>query len=167
MKNSSFVSATALAMLASLTAVPLQAQTCAAPQAWQPGTDGLPLFAGSTCSGENNNGGGFCAGSFPAPGAAFILQLHLGPNRTFSQMSVQSGGAGASQTIYVSSVSAGCGTDAACVASGPAIRSQDVPDGDWYFIITADATSPNGACGAFTLVSDGSLPVALQAFSID
>lgn len=166
MKTSSFLSATALAMFASLAAVPLQAQTCAAPQAWQPGTDGLPLFAGSTCSGENNNGGGFCAGSFPAPGAAFILQLHLGPNRTFNQITVQ-GGVGVGQTIYVSSISAGCGTDAACVASGTTIRSQDVPDGDWYFVVTADASAANGSCGTFTLTSDGSLPVALQAFSID
>jgi hypothetical protein len=166
MKNAAFLSATAFAIFASLAALPLQAQTCAAPQTWQPGTDGQPLFANSTCSAEDNNGGGFCAGSFPAPGPAFILQLHLGPNRTFNQISVQSG-VGVGQIIYVSSVSAGCGTDAACVASGTTIRSQDVPDGDWYFIITADALAANGSCGTFTLVSDGSLPVALQAFSID
>jgi hypothetical protein len=156
-----------IAVVAALSLTPMaHAQTCAAPGTWQPDSTGQPSLSQSTCGGDNS-AVAYCAGAFPATGPAYILKLHTGPSGTFSQMTVEGGGAGFNPIAYVSSASAGCGVDAPCVASGNVFTSQQLPEGDYYFAVTAQSTDGAGACGIFQLVIDGSLPVGLQNFSVE
>lgn len=62
-----------------------------------------------------------------------------------------------------------CGTNAACGPSGDSgspISGAEIPDGGWYSIVTAADIDGAGACCFFALSAKGSLPLALQAFTI-
>ena len=140
------------------------AQTCTAPQTWQPPPAG-DTMTGSTCGGDTT-ASAYCGGQFAAPGPAFIVQGTFAPSRTFTAInSIAS--PGWDLMMYVSAVSAGCGTNAPCVASGVSVASDEIPDGDYFIVVTAASFDANGQCGTFTLTSDGSFPVELQGFSID
>jgi hypothetical protein len=139
-----------------LSSLSVMAQTCAAPDTFQPPPGGESL-SGTTCSGDTT-ATGYC-GSLPAPGPAYVIESTFGPNRTFQNISYL-GGPGYDAVVYVSSVADGCGTNAACVPM------DQIPDGTFFIIVTAGPSDPSGACGTFNLTVDGSFPVTLQAFSV-
>lgn len=141
------------------------AQTCASPLSWHPGSTGAAT--GTTCAGDTT-AAGYCGGNLDAPGPAYVMQATFAPNRTFSTISLQ-GGSGYDAVIYVSAAAEGCGTNAACIAtgdSGAPILSGNIPDGDYYIIVTAATFDNPGSCGTFTLSSDGSLPLVLTGFTV-
>ena len=150
-----------LSLLASIAA---NAQTCTAPQIWQPPPAGDTL-TGSTCGGDTT-ATGYCNGQFTAPGPAFIAQGNFTSSRTFTNVNSLAG-PGFDLMIYVSAVAAGCGTNAPCVANGASVASDEIPDGAYFIIVTAASFDAAGQCGTFTLTSDGSFPVELQSFSIE
>lgn len=156
----------ATALLAGTT--PLFGQTCAAPAtAVWPSPGGATLSA-TTCGGDTT-AAGYCAGNFDAPGPAFVIQSTFDATRTFSTLDLNGGGAGFDPVIYMTAVADGCGTNAACGPTGDAtvdVLTGDVPDGDWFIIVTAATVNGPGACGTFDLLSDGSLPIELQSFDI-
>jgi hypothetical protein len=164
------VGALVIGALASLSAV---AQTCADPYRWQPPPEpAQPALGGTTCSGDTT-ASGYCGGNFDAPGPAFVILSTFTSNRTATRLSLTGGGAGFDPVVYFSPASSPCGSNAACGATtdtGTPIDlsgAGDVPDGDWFIIVTAASIDGAGACGQFALQANGSFPVALQSFSVD
>ena len=146
--------------------VAAHAQTCASPAHYQ-GSFGGPSVAGTTCGGDTT-AAGYCAGNLDAPGPAYVMQSTINENRMFTDISL-TGGPGYDALILMSPVSGGCGTNAACTATGDPgspIPSTDVPNGEYFIIVTAATFDAPGACGTFTVTS-GPLPVELQEFTID
>jgi len=146
-----------------------QAQTCASPLIFQPSPAGTPTVTDTTCNGETDMGGGFCQSAFNAPGPGFILQSTFAPNRTFSTIAF-SGGSGYDLAAYVVAQANGCNTNGACQTTGDAttpLQSGDIPDGTYYIIVTAADFDAAGACGPFIVVSNGSVPVTMQSFSVE
>jgi len=151
-------------VIAVSTSVCAQAQICSSPAIWHGGSQ--PMLTGTTCGQETNNGGGFCGGTFDAPGPAFVMQATFAPVGMYTQFSV-SNASGFTPAIYVTST---CGQNGACVATGDGqnpVPNTAVPDnGTFYIIVTAASFDQIGACGTFGIVSDGSFPVELQSFSV-
>lgn len=148
------------------------AQTCASPLAWHPGAQDAS-FAATTCGGDTT-APGYCGGNFDAPGPAYVLRTTFAPGRTGTTLALGGGAAGFDPVLYFSAASSPCGSNAACGAttdtSTPiriADNNSDVPNGDWFIAITAASIDAAGACGPFTLTTNGNLPVSLQSFSID
>lgn len=144
------------------------AQSCVGPLAWQPDPGGTPVISGTTCGGDTT-AGAYCAGNQDAPGPAYVLQSTFSASRTFSTITLGGGAAGFDPVVYMSAVSGGCGTNAPCGPSGDTgfpIATADVPDGDWFIIVTAASIDAADSCGAFTVTSDGSFPVTLQDFTV-
>ena len=139
-----------------LLSLPVMAQTCVAPDSFQPPPAGASL-SGTTCGGDTT-ATGYC-GSMAATGPAYVIESTFSANRTFQNIAL-TGGPGFNAVIYVSSLSDGCGTNAACVPP------DQIPDGMYFIIVTAAPDGAQGACGPFTLTVDGSFPVTLQAFSV-
>lgn len=156
------IGALALGTLFSLSAT---AQTCAAPGAWQPDASGSPTVSGTTCGGDTT-APGYCAGNLDAPGPAYVIQSNFAASRTFTTLSL-TGGAGYDAVMYVEST---CGTNGACTATGDStggtIPSTDIPDGTFFIVISAATFDAPGACGTFTITSNGSFPVMLQDFTV-
>jgi len=147
--------------------VAAHAQTCANPAPYQGIGGPGPTLTGTTCGGDTT-AAGFCGGNLDAPGPAYVIQMFLDGTRTFTAFYL-TGGAGYDAIFLVSPVSAGCGTNAACTAtgdSGSPIPAGDVPDGEFYLIVTAATFDAPGACGTFTVTRDGALPIELQEFTI-
>lgn len=139
------------------------AQTCASPAGWPPGGN---TVSGTTCGGDTT-APGYCGGNLDAPGPAFVMAITIAPTTNFTEITLV-GGSGYDAVMYVSPASAGCGTNAACTATGDPgapISSADIPVGSYYLIVTAATFDNVGACGTFTLASD--LPVVLQSFTVD
>jgi len=143
------------------------AQTCAAPETWQPPVAGQALVH-TTCGGDTT-ATSYCAGNQSAPGPAYVFQSTFAAPRTFTSISLSGGAAGFDPVMYMSAVSGGCGTNAACGPSGDTgfpIATADVSNGDWFIIVTAASIDAGGACGAFTITTDGSYPVELRSFDV-
>lgn len=167
MKRNLLVATLGALAMGALFSMSASAQTCEAPFAWQPPTTGDTISA-TTCGQEDENGGGFCGGNFGAPGPAYVIQSTFDGTRTFNNVTI-SDVAGFGGAVYMSSVANGCGANAACGPTGSPgapIPTADVQDGSWFIIVTAADFDGVGACGTFTLTSDGSFPVTLQDFSI-
>jgi len=149
-----------------LFSVSASAQQCATPFAWQPDATGTPTVGGDSCTGETSNGGGFCGGTFDAPGPAYVIQSTFAAAGTYNNVTI-SNATGFTPALYVS---ASCGTNGACIATGDGanpLPNSAIPDtGSFYIIVTAASFDPTGACGTFTLTSDGSFPVQLQSFTV-
>lgn len=167
MKRNLLVASLGALAMGALFSMSASAQTCADTFGWQPPPTG-DTISNTTCGQETNNGGGFCGGNFGAPGPAFVIQSEFTAGRTFGSISITDV-AGFGGAVYMTRVADGCGVAAGCgPTGGPGsdILTADVPDGEWFIIVTAaDFDSPD-ACGTFTLTADGSFPVTLQDFSI-
>ncbi|RYD15344.1 MAG: hypothetical protein EOP90_08085 [Lysobacteraceae bacterium] len=148
---------------------PGQAQTCAAPYAWHPWSEsegGFPL-TGTTC-GHEAGIIAVCQDAFGAPGAAFVAGITVADDAMFTAIDATAG-PGYTLAMYLIPVANGCG-NFPCTTTGDATTNllhTDMPAGDYYLIVTGADFDAAGACGDFTLVTNGNLPVALQAFSID
>lgn len=139
-----------------VSSLPVAAQTCTAPDSFQPPASGGSV-SGTTCGGDTT-ATGYC-GNLSAPGPAYVIESTFGPNRTYQNISLV-GGPGFDAVIYVSSLSDGCGTDADCVPTDA------IPDGTFFIVVTAGPNDAQGTCGTFTLTADGSFPVTVQSFSV-
>ena len=145
------------------------AQTCAGARPWQPPTAGETLQNLTTCGGDTT-ATQYCGGNQDAPGPAYVIRSNFTGDRTFQTITLTGGAAGFDPVMYMSAASSGCGTNAACGASGDGgtpINTADVQDGEWFLIVTAAGINAAGACGTFSLASTGSFPVTLKEFSID
>ena len=164
MKRNLLVASLALGGLFSVSAM---AQTCGGPQSWQPDASGTPAISGTTCGGDTT-AAGYCGGNLDAPGPAYVMSSTFAASRTFTNISL-TGGAGYDAVMYISSQALGCGTNAACTATGDTgapIPTADVPDGSYFVIVTAATFDGAGSCGTFTITSNGSFPVMLQDFTV-
>src|SRR5690606_21544357 len=142
-------------------AVPVMAQTCASPEPVLFPSAGGATLSGSTCGGDTT-AAGYCAGNFDAPGPAFVFEATFDATRHFTHLDLNGGAAGFDPVVWMSLVAGGCGTNAPCGTTGDSatdVLSADIPDGDWIIIITAATINGPGACGDFTLASDGNVPV--------
>lgn len=167
MKRNLLVASLGALAMGALFSMSASAQTCAAPFGWQPPPGGNTI-PGDTC-GQDATAAGYCAGNFDAPGPAYVVQSTFDASRTFTNINLDGGAAGFDPVIYMSAVSGGCGTNAACGPTGDStvdVLTADVPDGDWFIVVTAASINGAGACGAFTLASNGTFPVSLQEFTV-
>lgn len=168
MKRNLLVATLGALAMGALFSMSASAQTCAGPTAWQPDAGGLPTISGDTC-GQDTTAAGYCAGNFDAPGPAYVIQSTFDASRTFTNINLDGGAAGFDPVVYMSAVAGGCGTNAACGPTGDStvdVLTGDVPDGDWFIVVTAASINGAGACGAFTLASNGTFPVSLQEFTV-
>ena len=167
MKRNLLVASLGALAMGALFSMSASAQTCAGPFSWQPPAAGNTI-SGDTC-GQDTTAAGYCAGNFDAPGPAYVIQSTFDGTRTFGTINLNGGGAGFDPVIYMTAVAGGCGTNAACGPTGDStvdVQTGDVPDGDWFIVVTAASINGAGACGTFDLISDGSFPVSLQEFSV-
>jgi hypothetical protein len=132
------------------------AQTCTSPVAFQPSPGGASVN-GNTCGGDTT-ATGYC-GNLAAPGAAYVFEATFASTGTYTSLVITGATVGFQPVGYITSVTDGCGTNAACV-------TPPVPDGQYYIIVTSSANGGAGSCGDFTLSADGSLPVTLQTFTV-
>jgi len=163
MKRNLLVASLAFGTLFSLSAA---AQTCGGPTTWQPPAGGSNV-SGSTCGGDTT-AAGYCGGNLDAPGPAYVIRSDFAAGRTFGTITL-TGGAGYDAVMYISSLAGGCGTNAACTATGDTgagIPTGDVPDGQYFIVVTAATFDNPASCGAFVITSDGSFPVTLQDFTV-
>ena len=148
-----------------LSSASAKAQTCAAPFQWRIGDYG-PVVNDTTC-GHETGITGLCAAT-NAPGQAFVAFVTIDGAGTFTDI-VFTGGAGYTIATGLVPVASGCG-DHACTTVGDGTTHMihsDIPPGQYYLIVTGADFDVPGACGTFTMSSNGtSLPVTLQAFSV-
>lgn len=169
MKRNLLVASLGALAMGALFSVSASAQTCAGPDSWQPSAAGDPDIMGATTCGQDTTAAGYCGGNFDAPGPAYVIQSTFDASRTFSAIDLNGGAAGFDPVVYMSAAAGGCGTNAACGPTGDStvdVLTADVPDGDWFIVVTAASINGPGACGGFDLLSDGSFPVSLQEFSV-
>lgn len=163
MKRNLLVGSLGALAFGALFSVSAAAQTCAAPSSWQPPAGGSSV-TGSTCGGDTT-AGGYCAGNADAPGPAYVMTSTFNSGRTFNTITL-SGVTGYDGVMYVETT---CGTNGACTASGDTglgITTANIPDGTYFIVVTAATFDAAGACGPFTISSDGSFPVTLQDFTV-
>ncbi|KAB2901575.1 MAG: hypothetical protein F9K31_01425 [Dokdonella sp.] len=162
------LAATLGAVVLGFVSMSASAQTCAGPQMWQPPVGGETISGVSTCGGDTT-ATAYCFGNQDAPGPAYVFQSNFSSGRTFTTISLTGGTPSFNPVMYMSAVSGGCGTNAPCGPSGDSgfpIQTADVADGDWFIIVTAASIDSAGACGDFTITSNGSFPVTLTNFTV-
>lgn len=156
------------ALFIGASSVPATAQTCVSPILWPPAPAGGSIETHTTCGGDVT-ATSYCAGNQSAPGPAVVFHTVFASARTFTEISLSGGSSGLDPVMYMSAFADGCGTNAACGRSGDnafPMSDADIPDGDWYLIVTAAGIDSAGACGFFGLSTNGSFPVVLQEFTI-
>lgn len=168
MKRTLVVASIGALALGGLLSFSASAQTCAAPNMWQPPAAGQTFTGLSTCGGQVNTDGLYCGGNFGAPGPAYVFQSTFSASGSYTNITI-SNVTGFGGAVYVVPTSSVCGTGAACTATGAPgapIPSSAIPAGTYYIYVTAADFDANGACGTFDFASDGSFPVTLQNFTV-
>lgn len=174
MKRNLIVASLGALAMGALFSVSASAQMCTGPLPWQPDALGLPVISSTTCGGDAT-AGGYCGGNFDAPGPAYVLASTFAAGHTATSVTLGLGGgaAGFDPVVYFSAASGGCGTNAACGATGDSSTpinvtdgTGDVPAGSWLIIVTAASIDGAAACGPFTLTANGTFPVTLQNFTV-
>lgn len=166
MKRNLLLSTLGGVVLAGLFSASASAQTCASPAAWQPSPAGDPILSGTTCGNETGIAAA-CQDAFGAPSAAFVAQINVAAEGTFTDIDF-TGGAGYTIAAYLVPSTNGCG-NFACTTTGDETTNMlhaDIGPGSYYLIVTGADFDAQGACGTFSAEADGSLPVTLQDFSI-
>lgn len=156
-------------LLTTLFSASAGAQTCASPATWQPDSTGQPALTGTTC-GQETSIISVCQGAAGAPGQAYVVLLPQIPAAATFTSFTFTGGAGYTLSAYLVPQASGCNADAACTTVGDGttpVQHADIPPGGYYLIITGADFDASGACGTFTVTIDGTVPVSLQAFTID
>lgn len=149
------------------------AQTCAAPNTtWHPDTTGTPPLQGNSCNLETSFLT-YCDQGGSATGSAYVGRVTSAAAGTYTQVTVGSNAAVFTAILGVIPVAQGCaqapiaGDTGHCItASSLAVQHANIPDGDYYFIVTKADFDADGACGDFTLTANGTLPVSLQNFTV-
>jgi hypothetical protein len=164
------------AALAALFSVSAGAQTCASPVlTWHPDATGNPDLPGSTCGNETGILS-TCDGGNGAPGAAYVAQVVIAaqPNGSFNSIALVDDSGGAFHGILAAvNQTVGCvggtGDTGHCTTSGDTtfpIQHTNLAPGTYNLIVTGNDLDAPGACGAFHLHADGTLPVTLQNFTV-
>lgn len=146
------------------------AQTCATPSSWNPDAAGNPVQNGTTC-GAADSVSAFCVFLDSAGKPDVVYQITLaapGPSRTATSITIGGGAAGFTPNAFL--YSDACATADACAQSGDpssAIALGGVGAGTYFLTVSAAAAEASGACGAFSLTTNGTFPVSLQNFSVE
>lgn len=166
--NHKMIAAAFGAVAACAVSLSASAQTCALPTGWQPPPAG-GTQPGNTCGGDNTGTNPFCGSAHARPGPIAVFRSTFTSGRSFNSITVSGATATFNPVLYFTATAGGCGANQeTCTISGGdiPITSADVPDGDWLIMVSAADIDPDGACGAFTITSDGSFPVTLTSFSV-
>jgi hypothetical protein len=173
--NHKLVIATLGAVVATAVSASAFAQSCASPSAWQPPAAG-DSRTGNTClpaaggQGDDSGSALICGGLHDRKGPVYAFASTFSAGRTFTTLALSGGAAGFDPVMYMTPAAGGCGANQeTCSPSGDAgvgIATADVPDGSWIIFVTAADIDNAGACGAFTLTSNGSFPVTLTNFTV-
>jgi len=165
-------------IMAAMFSVTANAQSCASPNTtWTPTptNPGVPTVTGNTCDASSEtNIVSLCGGVAQAYGHAYVLQFTPTGTGTFTSVSLSgvAGFTGYMGVINTTAVGAcnGGGDTGACQTSGDAgtpIQHANLTNGTSYYLVVSNSGVDTAAsCGAFTLTSDGSLPVSLQNFTV-
>lgn len=145
------------------------AQTCAAPSLWTPDAGGNPPQAGTTC-GQADSVSLFCGALDSAGKPDVVYRLTFSAARSASAITVGGGGAGFTPIAVL--YSDGCIFADACTQTGDGTSPLPttvaaVPNGQYFLTISAAPFEAVGACGAYTLATNGTFPVSLQNFSVE
>jgi hypothetical protein len=146
------------------------AQTCASPSTWTPDAAGAPVQSGTTCGGTDSVSL-FCGALDSAGKPDVVYRVTLaaaGPQRTATSITIAGGGAGFTPTMNM--YSDACNTADACVQNGDPtspVPLAGVGAGTYFLTVSATAFDASGACGAFTMSTNGTFPVSLQNFSVE
>lgn len=145
-------------------------QTCASPSTWIPDAAGAPAQSGTTCGGTDSVSL-FC-GALDSAGKPDVVYRYwlapAGPQRTSTTIIISGGGAGFTPTMNM--YSDACNTADACVQNGDPtspIPLAAVPGGTYFLAVSATAFDAAGACGAFSMTTNGTFPVSLQTFTVE
>jgi hypothetical protein len=164
------------AALAALFSMSAGAQTCGAPDTtWHPDAGGSPDLTGTTCGHETGLISA-CESNFGAPGAAYVAQVSTAASGTYTSITVTGEPANYAASLYIVSTTSsptpcdvgGSGDTGHCATSSSvAVQRANIPDGGTYYVIVTGADFDTaGACGAFALHANGTLPVSLQSFTV-
>lgn len=146
------------------------AQTCASPSSWNPDAAGNPVQAGTTCGGTDSVSL-FCSALDSAGKPDVVYQITLaapGATRTATSITIAGGAAGFTPTMNM--YSDACNTADACVQNGDPTSPLPlgaVPAGTYFLTVSATSFDAAGACGAFSMATNGTFPVSLQNFSVE
>lgn len=160
------------AVIAAMFSVSAGAQTCASPLTWTPDTNGAPTLTGDTCNGGETGILSICEAASDGHGHAYVARITSAAAGTYTNVTVQNSGFTAYVAVVPTSATGACnggGDTGHCVTSGDTatpIQHANVPDGDYFLIISNSGVDLPAACGAFTLTANGTLPVTLQDFSV-
>lgn len=146
------------------------AQTCASPSTWNPDAAGAPAQTGTTCGGTDSVSL-YCTALDSALKNDVVYQITLaaaGPSRTATQITIGGGAAGFTPVIFL--YSDACIVADACVQTGDPgtpMPLASVPGGTYYLAVSAAPAEASGACGPYTMATNGTFPVSLQNFSVE
>ena len=161
------IAATALLCFSGMNAV--MAQTCAAPGSWQPDASGQPALSGTTCGGAASDSVALYCGSLNSTGKNdAVYQVNFANPHGATTVTLAGGAAGFDPVAFI--YSGACASGDGCVASGDtgtAMAVDTVNPGTYFLAVSAAPPNAAGACGTFSLTANGTLPVALQNFSIE
>ena len=166
--------------------VPEGGGSCATPS----NITSLPFSqAGNTCGGTNNvtNYGGPCNADlpFPYPGPEDVWAITVGTGNAITVSASLTGSTGDLALFFLST----CGNGTTCLfnsqdaigaGAGPEVMNSDggtpanplpltgLTAGNTYFVYVDSYYGSGGiSCGSYTLIVGGTLPVSLEAYSID
>lgn len=156
---------------------PAVAQTCASPGVLNPSNPMAPTVTGDTCAGTSYFGD-ICDDNFvsPSPDAIYSLNVNSGGENGFTatilSLSVP-GGSSFNPIVAIMGPGQPCASSTPCprsgssngVGQGEAVSLAGLANGQYFVLVSGDPGS--NTCGAFSLVSNGSLPVQLKNFAID
>lgn len=162
------------AVLATLFSVGANAQSCATPDnTWRPNAAGLPTLSGNTCDASSETGIlSLCEAAQDAHGHAYVLTVPSAALGSYTTISLtNSGFTGYIAVVDVTAAGAcnGSGDTGHCVTAGDIstpIQHVNVPDANYYLIVSNSGVDSPAACGPFTLTANGTLPVKLQNFTV-
>ena len=167
----------ALPLIGMLVSVNVFAQSCASPLPFNTPANG-PSVSANTCTVAPGVGANsvdqYCGAldSAGKPDVVYSVTLAAQANRTIANIAITGGAAGFTPSAFL--YSAGCATGDGCAATGDSgtamtisTPAPGVAAGTYFLAISASPVDASGACGAFTVTADGTLPVALQKFSVE
>lgn len=143
------------------------AQDCNAPGSWTPDASGNPGVGADLCAGTDTVAL-YCDFLDSAGKNDAVWQVTIAAGFTATSISVGGTAAGFNPVVYM--YTAGCTTGSGCQFSGDAgnpIALTGAAPGNYFLATSAASSDASGACGAVTLTTNGTFPVALQSFSVE
>jgi hypothetical protein len=152
------------------------AQTCASPLTFNFANPQAPTGSGDTCTATNSITD-ICNEASPSPGNDVVYAFNVNSagaaGYTALNLALTTSSGTFNPVLALIGPNVACSGDATCLrtastggaGAGETLNVGTLGNGSYFLIVSAD---PGGAtCGQFTVTASGSLPVALQNFSID